>query len=139
MRQLLGHIGLHQLQRHMARAFNHHLHIISPGNFGQFAQSAQLGKLRRVVGVGNTARTQAITKAERHVVLRTDLANLGKMFVQEIFAVVQLTPLRQNSAAARHDAGDALRRQRDKIFQHTSVDGEVVDALLCLLNQRVAI
>ena len=48
-------------------------------------------------------------------------------------------PLGENRTAARHDAGQALGRHRDVAQQHAGVDGEVIDALLGLLDQRVAI
>ena len=41
--------------------------------------------------------------------------------------------------AARDDAGHATRGHRDVAQQHAGVDGEVVDALLRLLDERVAI
>ena len=46
-------------------------------------------------------------------------------------------PLGHDRSAARHDAGHALRRQRDVAQEHAGVDGEVVDALLRLLDQRL--
>src|SRR5712692_9195066 len=48
-------------------------------------------------------------------------------------------PLGHDRAAARHDAGDALGGERDVAQQHARVDGEVVHALLGLLDQRVAV
>ena len=48
-------------------------------------------------------------------------------------------PLRHHRAAAAHDAGDPACRQRHMRQPHAGVDGEVVDALLALLDQRVAI
>ena len=48
-------------------------------------------------------------------------------------------PLGHDRAAARHDAGHALRGQRNVAQQHAGVDREVVDALLGLLDQRVAV
>ncbi|MNV98876.1 hypothetical protein D3C71_1941780 [compost metagenome] len=53
MLQLFGHVATDHLHRHMARAFDHHLHVIFPGNFGQFAQRVQFGELRFIIGVLN--------------------------------------------------------------------------------------
>ena len=47
-------------------------------------------------------------------------------------------PLGEDRAAARHDAGAPLGRHRNERQPHAGVDGEVVDALLGLLDQRVA-
>src|SRR5690606_8230835 len=44
-----------------------------------------------------------------------------------------------DGATTGHDAGHALRGQRHVAQQHAGVDGEVVDALLGLFDQRVAI
>ena len=48
-------------------------------------------------------------------------------------------PFGHDRAAARHDAGHALRGHRDVAQQNAGVDREVVDALLGLLDQRVAV
>jgi hypothetical protein len=47
-------------------------------------------------------------------------------------------PLGHDRAAARDDAGDTLGGERDVGQAHAGVDGEVVHALLGLLDQRVA-
>ena len=48
-------------------------------------------------------------------------------------------PLRQDGPAARDDAGHPLGGERDVGQAHAGVDGEVIDALLALLDQRVAV
>ncbi len=47
-------------------------------------------------------------------------------------------PARHDRAAARDDARRAPRRQRHIGEPHAGVDGEIIDALLGLLDQRVA-
>ncbi len=61
------------------------------------------------------------------------------MRVEEVLLVVRETPLREDRAATGDDAGDAPGGQRDVAQQHARVHGEVVDALLGLLDQRVAV
>ena len=46
----------------MPGAFDHALHIVLPGDFRQLAEGFQLGKLRRVIGIGNAARAQPIAQ-----------------------------------------------------------------------------
>ena len=46
-------------------------------------------------------------------------------------------PFRHDRAAAADDAGDAVRGERHIGQAHTRMDGEIVDALLCLFDQRV--
>ena len=53
--------------------------------------------------------------------------------------MVRQAPLRHDRSAARDDAGDAARGHGNVAQQHAGVDGEVVDALLALLDERVAI
>ena len=48
-------------------------------------------------------------------------------------------PLGHDRAAAGDDAGDALGGEMDVGEAHAGVDGEIVDALFGLLDQRVAI
>ena len=48
-------------------------------------------------------------------------------------------PLRHDRAAARDDAGDAVGGEVDVGQAHAGVDGEIVDALFALLDQRVLV
>src|SRR5262249_41424846 len=43
-----------------------------------------------------------------------------------------------DGAATAHDAGDAPCGERDVLQTHAGVDGEIVDTLLALFNERVA-
>ncbi len=122
----------------MARPFDHRLHVVLPRHLRELAQRAQLGHLRVVVGVGQRARAQAVAQRERDVVRLHDLADLLEVREQEVLAAVRHAPLGEDRAAARDDAGAPARRQLDELGQHAGVDGEVVDALLGLLDQRVA-
>ena len=135
--QLLVHILLDELHRHMAGAFDHHLHIVLPGDFGQLAQGFQLGELRGVVGVGDAAGAQAVAQRKGHVVLPHNLAHFGEVFVEETLPVVGQAPLGHNGTAPGDDARDPVHRQRHIGQAHAGVDGEVVHALFGLLNQRV--
>lgn len=65
MFQLFGHVAADHLHRHMARAFNHHLYVVFPGDFGQLAQRMQLGELGLVVGVLNRTGAQAVAERQR--------------------------------------------------------------------------
>ena len=110
--QLLVHVLLDHVHRHMAGAFDHGLHVVLPGDLGQFAQGFQFAELRRVVGVVDRARAQAVAQAEGHVVGLHDFADVFEMGVEEVFLVVRQAPLGHDRAAARDDAGHALGGQR---------------------------
>ena len=119
--------------------FVHDLDVVLPGDARQLALGLQLGELRLVVGVGDRSRAQAVAEREADVVGAHDLADLAEARVEEAFLVMREAPLRDDRAAARDDAGDAPGGHRDVAQQHAGVDGEVVHALLGLLDQRVAI
>jgi len=63
--------------------------------------------------------------------------DLVETFVQEALLVARQAPFGHDRAAARDDAGNPLRSQRNVFQPHAGVNGEVVDALLGLLDQRV--
>ncbi len=137
--QLLVHIGLDLVHRHVAGAFDHALDAAGASDPSQFAQRVEFGELRGVIGVGDRTRTQAVAQRERHVVGAHDVADLVEMRVEEVFLVMRQAPLGHDRAAARDDAGDALGRQVDIGQAHAGMDGEIVDALLSLFDQGVAI
>src|SRR3546814_1039129 len=60
------------------------------------------------------------------------------MIVEERFLMMGEAPFRHDRSAATDDAGDALRRHRDIGQAHARMDGEIVDALFGLFDQRVA-
>ena len=53
--------------------------------------------------------------------------------------VMRQAPFGHDRAAARHDAGDAVGGEVDIAEAHAGMDGEIIDALLALLDQRVAV
>src|ERR1700683_2153326 len=71
--KLLFHVDLDLVHRHMTRPFDHNLAALIPGDLRQFAKRLQFRALRAVVGVGDRARTQAIAKRERYVILAHDV------------------------------------------------------------------
>ena len=48
-------------------------------------------------------------------------------------------PFGHDRAAARHDAGDAVGGEMDVAEPHPGMDGEIIHALLALLDQRVLV
>jgi hypothetical protein len=98
-------------------------------------KGGELGELGFVVGVGDGAGAQAVAEAEGDVVRLHDLADLLEAGVEEALLVVGEAPFGHDRAAAADDAGDALGGHRDVGEAHAGVDGEIVDALLGLLDQ----
>src|SRR3546814_20411831 len=64
------------------------------------------------------------------------LGDIVEMLVEEAFPVMGEAPFRHDRPAARDDAGDTLRRHRAIGQAHARMDGEIVDALFGLLDQR---
>ncbi len=137
--ELLVDIDLDLVQRHVAGAFDHHLAALGPGDLGQFAERFQFGELGAVVGVADRAGAQAVAERERHVVFAHQVANLVEALVEEAFLVMRQAPLGHDRAAARDDAGDAVGGEVDVGEPHAGMDGEIIDALLALLDQRVLV
>ena len=89
------HIAGNFIDRHMSRSFNHHLHIASPGAFGQFAERDQFLDLRGVGRIMNRAGPAGVTQAERHVIFHTDIQQSVVVFIKWIFLAVHLHPGKQ--------------------------------------------
>src|SRR6266404_1128064 len=137
--ELLVHVDLYLVHRHMAGALDHHLAALVPRDLRQLAERLQLGELRAVVGVRDRAGTQAVAERERHIIFAHQVADLVESCVEETLLVMRQAPLRHDRATSRDDAGDAVGGQVDVGQPHAGVDGEVIDALFALLDQRVLV
>ena len=122
----------------MAGAFDHHLHVMLPSDLGQLAQRLQLAQLGRIIGIPYRAGAQAIAERERHIIGFHDLANVFEMGIEEALLVMRQAPFGHDRAAPRNNTGHAFSRQWHIFQQHAGMDGEIIDPLLGLLNQRVA-
>ncbi len=123
----------------MARAFDHHLHVVFPRHLRQFTQGLQFGQLRFVIGVVNRAGAQAVAEREGNIILLEQFADFLEVRVEEALLVVGEAPLRHDGTAARHNAGHTFGGHRDVRQTHAGVDGKVIHTLLALLDQRVAV
>jgi len=129
----LFHLQLDLVERDVAGAFDHRLHVVFPGFFGEFTEDFEFGELRFVTGVGETTGAETITEREADVVLLKNFADGVEILVEEILLFVSAHPLRKKCAAAADDSGDAVADEREKFAEDAGVDGHVVDALLGLL------
>ena len=111
--ELLLHVDLDLVHRHMTGAFDHHLAAFVPGDLRQFAQRLKLGELGTVIGVGDRTRPQAIAEREGDIIGAHDVANLVEPLVEKTLLVMREAPLRHDRAAARHDASDAVGGEVD--------------------------
>ena len=133
------HVLLDFVHRHVAGAFDEHLHVLLPGAEAEFAHHLQLAELGLVVGVVGAARTQPVADADRDIVLGEDVADLVPVGVEEVLFVVVAHPLGHDAAAAGDAAGETLGHGGKQVFQQSGVDGEVVNALLALFDEGVTV
>src|SRR5579864_2176518 len=96
------------IHRNVAGTFDHDLHIVLPGLFGKFTQSFKFGELGFVARVSDAAGTQAVAEGKANVVFLENLHDVVEAVVKKILFVVVGHPLRQDSATAANDSGDAL-------------------------------
>ncbi len=133
--QLLIHIGLDLVHRHMARPVDHHLIILGPSDLGQLTQRLQFGKLRGVVGIRDRTGAQAIAQTEADVIRPHDVADFVKMGVKEAFAAVMQAPFCHDRAATADNPGQRAGGDR---WQHASLrdlGGLVHQSLFALMTR----
>ena len=61
------------------------------------------------------------------------------MGVGEIFLVMGQTPFGVYRPASGHNTGHAVRRERYVREPYAGMDGEIIDALLGLFNERITV
>src|SRR5476651_986963 len=137
--ELLVHVDLDLVHRHVAGAFDHDLAALLPGDLRELAERFQFGELRAVIGVGDRAGTQAVAQRKGDVIFAHDVADLVEALVEEALFVPRQAPLRHDRTAARDDASDAVGGQRHVSQPYAGVDGEIIDALFALFDQRVLV
>src|SRR4029077_7011722 len=76
---------------------------------------------------------------EAHIVGAADLTDLREVLVEEAVAVMGEAPLGHDRATARDDTGDPVDGERYVRTPYAGVNGEIVYALLRLLDQGVAV
>src|SRR5260370_370620 len=102
--ELLLHVDLDLVHRHVAGAFDHDLNIVLPGELGQLAQGLQLGELGAVIRVGNRSRPQPVAQGVADVIGPHDLVDLAEMRVEKTLLVMGEAPFRHDRAPPRDDA-----------------------------------
>ena len=136
--ELLGHVFLDHVHRHVAGAFVHDLHPAIPGARGQFALHFKFPELRFVIGIGDGTGAQTVADGKAHVIGGHDLADLIPVSVEKILLVMREAPFGHDGPTATDDAGHAFGGEGNEAEEHAGMDGEVVDALFGLLDEGVA-
>src|SRR5581483_10946794 len=71
-----AHVHLDLVHRNVPGPLDHHLHVALPRAPRELAQRIQLGELRAVAGIVQTAGTQRVAERDRHVVLAQDVEDV---------------------------------------------------------------
>ena len=123
---------------HVARALDHDLAVVRPGRLRELARACRARRTAPRRWRRRSSPAAARRPARRRRRSASGSRRSPRSAVEERLPVVREAPLRHDRAAARDDPGDPLRRQRHVGEAHARVDREVVDALLGLLDERVA-
>ena len=126
------HVRRYLVERHVAGAFYHNLHVARPRALRQLAERDELAYLRRVGRVGDAARAAGVAEAQRHVVLAADFKNFVEALEEGIFLPRHLHPREHYRAAARNDVREALvaLELRRVVAVEAAVYRHEVDAVL---------
>ena len=137
--ELALHILTYLMHGYMTRTFDECLHILVPSSEHKLAHSVELCKLSCIVGIGSTSGAQTVAKTQGHIVAGNDIAYIIKMLVKETLLVVYQAPLAHNATATANDATQSAIGQVNVVATYAGMDGEIVNTLLALLYQCVAI
>ena len=116
--------------------FDHHLAPLSQATLVSSPSVSNSANCARSLASA-IERTQAVAERERNIILAHDVADLVELLIKKALAMASEAPARHDRAAARDDAGDTLRGQRYISQAHAGMNGEIIDALFGLLDQRV--
>ena len=87
----------------MARTFHKGLNINSPCPLYEFTECDKFHKLRAVGGIGNTAGTHAVSKAQGHVIFFCDLKKIIIFSIERIVFLIMQHPGKGKRASTAHD------------------------------------
>ena len=123
----------------MTWTFDKHLHILLPRTQAEFAHNLEFAQLSLVVGIVGAAGTHSVANADSHIVVGKNVADFIPVRVKEVFLVVVAHPLCHNASATRYAACETPVQCWQQMLEQTCVDSKVVNALLALLDKRVAV
>mmetsp|Transcript_1487 Transcript_1487/g.3133 ORF Transcript_1487/g.3133 Transcript_1487/m.3133 type:complete len:451 (+) Transcript_1487:730-2082(+) len=135
--ELVAHVLGNLVKGNMSGSFIHDLDVFFPRTLGKYSLSHQLGELRFVIGIVDTSGTKTITDGEGNVVLGANVKDVIPMFVCEVLLVVEDVPLGVDGTTAGDNSSFAVDGHGDVTEEDSSVDGEVINTLLSLLNKSL--
>ena len=102
-RLLQFHVRCDLVQRHMAGAFHHDLHVMRPGPFRQFPEANQLVNLAGVRSVRQTTGAAGVAERNGHIVFLANIEDFVKMLVKGILIARHAYPRKNETAASADD------------------------------------
>mmetsp|Transcript_18421 Transcript_18421/g.40109 ORF Transcript_18421/g.40109 Transcript_18421/m.40109 type:complete len:256 (+) Transcript_18421:667-1434(+) len=135
--QLVAHVFGNLVKRYMAGSLIHDLDIFFPGTTGESTLSLEFGKLGFIISVVNGSGTKTISDGESNVVLGANIKNLIPMIIRKVLLVVENAPLGMNGSSTADDTSHSFNSHWNIMEQHSSMNGEVIDTLLCLFDQSL--
>ena len=128
------HVGGNLIQRHMAGAFHHHLHVVIPGPFGQLAQPHQLLNLADIGGIRQTAGPAGVSQGNSHIVLLADIQNFVKVFIERILLAGHTHPGKHQASAPADNVHFPLMLADlvDGLSGNAAVESHKIHPILCV-------
>ena len=137
--ELFIYVIFNQVHWNVPRSFIHDLHSVLPGAEGEFTLNFEFGKLRSIIGVGDGAGAETVADRDGYIVGRHNGADIIPVGVQKVFLLMSEAPLGHDGPTTRDDTCHALCSEGNVLKTYAGVDSEIVDSLLGLFNEGVAV
>ena len=136
---LEGHVGGDLVHGHVSGALHHYLDVALPGTLCKVAQLDQLRDLAGVSCVIDTAGTESVTKADRHVVLVEYVKDLIVELEEGIFVACHHHPRKKQRASTGNDVhfSSLSHEGLHCTAVDTGVDRHEVNALLSVSTDHL--
>mmetsp|Transcript_36510 Transcript_36510/g.88489 ORF Transcript_36510/g.88489 Transcript_36510/m.88489 type:complete len:474 (+) Transcript_36510:709-2130(+) len=135
--QLVSHVLWDLIKRNVSRSLVHDLYILGPSTGGEFSLKLKLSKLRFIIGIIDGSGTETITDGKGDIIFSTDIKNIIPMLVGEVLFVVEDIPLGVDGSSTRNNACHSANSHWYETKKNGSMDGEVINSLLGLLNKSL--
>ena len=124
------HVGRDLVERHVARALNHDLHVALPCARGKKAQLNELAYLARVGGVAHAARAQRVAERNGDVVFVQNVEQFVVVLEERVLVACHFHPGVNQAAAAAHNVHHAAAALEavDALAVEAGVNGHEVHA-----------
>ena len=127
------HVELDLIEGHVARALDHHLYAMGPGDLGQLGDLGEFTQLSLIGGIRQAPGAKSVTQREADVVATHDFTDLVETGHHRVVVVMGDHPLCQQGSSTADDADQAFLDGGQVPGANAGVNGEVVDPLSGLM------